>query len=393
MRRIDSLIIKEMFGPWLFGVGLFASLLMAATYLGRIAGFIVDQVPPALVWQLVVLLFPAILVKTFTMAVLLAALLAFGRLSSDSEVVALRAGGASILRIVMPVMAFSMLIALITFWFDEQVVPSASRRSESLQQEIVRSTEIKGNHPLTKPIVQNGRLVYSLAAENVNPASEALQGVTLIAYDDKTGDVTYILHAKEVQAVGILKALSGNNPSVATKWRINGGYTLLNGDYMKQLKKGEERPPINIIEGDGAWPSELPNLTQSYADLTTVRKDEFDLMSMASLKSEIQRHRALKDWTTAEISNAEYGYWNKISVPLAAFVFGTLGAVLGIRNHRTGTAAGFALAIGIIFGYVTLANFMNVWASGGVLPAYVASFAPITLGFIASGFIMWRRNG
>ena len=114
LRQIDRLITKELIGPWLFGVGLFSALLMAATYLGRLVGYIVDQAPGELVGQLVVLSLPAILVKTFTMAVLLAALLAFGRLSSDSEIVALRAGGASIYRIVAPVAFFSLLVAMIT---------------------------------------------------------------------------------------------------------------------------------------------------------------------------------------------------------------------------------------------------------------------------------------
>jgi lipopolysaccharide export system permease protein len=97
--------------------------------------------------------------------------------------------------------------------------------------------------------------------------------------------------------------------------------------------------------------------------------------------------------TNGEIANYEYGYWNMISVPLAALVFGTLGAVLGIRGHRTGTSTGFALSIAIIFGYVTLANFMNVWAMGGVIPAYVASFAPLAVGMVVALYIMWRRNG
>jgi lipopolysaccharide export system permease protein len=379
MRQIDRLIMKELVGPWLFGVGLFSSLLMAATYLGRIAGFIVDQVPPALVGQLVMLLFPAILVKTFTMAVLLAALMAFGRLSSDSEIVALRAGGASIFRIVVPVMVFSFLIALVTFWFDEQVVPSATRRSKELQEQIVHNTEIKGNRPMAQTIVRKGKLQLAIVAQNVNPASEALQGVTVIAYDEKE-QPSYTLRAREIVFEGLLKGIGQGLESGMGNWRINGEYSLVPADYS------------TVIRGKDAWPDQVPNLQKSFAELTAPRKDEFDLMSMKELKAEIDKHTAAEDWTKAEISNAEYGLWNKVSVPLAAFVFGTLGAVLGIRNHRTGTAAGFALAIGIIFGYVTLANFMNVWASGGVLPAYVASFAPITLGFIASGIIMWRRN-
>lgn len=365
--------MKELTGPWLFGVGLFSALLMAATYLGRIAGFIVDQVPPSLIGQLVMLLMPAILVKTFTMAVLLAALLAFGRLSSDSEIVALRAGGASIYRIVAPVAAFSLLIALVTFWFDEQVVPSSARKSEEIQKSIARSKEIKVNQPIAKAVVIHQKLVAFVNAENVNPATQALQGVSATFYDENEKP-KLILRAKELE-VDLSGIENGNY-----RWKINGGAVLTDADFQEVTRLK-----------DGAWPKQLPAIP-SFGELTAGRNDAFDLMSMNELKTAIVQHREKGDWKDADIHNAEYGYWNKISVPLAAFVFGTLGAVLGIRNHRTGTAAGFALAIGIIFGYVTLANFMNVWAMSGVLPAYVASFAPITLGLIASGIIMWRRN-
>jgi lipopolysaccharide export system permease protein len=270
---------------------------------------------------------------------------------------------------VMPVMMFSLVIALITFWFDEQVVPSVSVRSKALTQEIIRSRSSASSDPIAKTIVQENKLVLAIVARNVNPVSQTLEGVVLIAYDGHEHE-SYIMRAKELQ-------FDFNRKE---HWRIQGGLTLTDANFTY------------ITHASDAWPSQIPKIEGTIDDITAERNDEFDLMSMRSLKASIEKHRKLRDWTFAEIANAEYGYWNKISVPIAAFVFGTLGAVLGIRNHRTGTAVGFALAIAIIFGYVTLASFMNIFATGGILPAYVASFSPITLGFVASVIIMWRRN-
>lgn len=343
---------------------------MAGTYLGRIVGYIIDQAPMALVGQIVMLLMPAILVKTFTMAVLLAALLAFGRLSSDSEIVALRAGGASIYRIVAPVATFSLAIALVTFWFNEQIVPNAAAQSLRVMKEIAASKGIRANQPVAFTLVEKGKLRGFLNAQNVNPATRALQGVTLFSYDEKE-QPSWVLHAKEMQ-------FDRTNP--AKKWRIEGKAQLVSPDYSQ------------FIDFEGAWPQQIGSPAASFDEIVAERKDEFETMNMADLKKSIETHRERGDWKAAEIANAEYGYWNKISVPMAAFVFGTLGAVLGIRNHRTGTASGFALAVGIIFGYMMLANFMSYWAQGGFLPAYIASFSPVIVGFVASWIIMWRRN-
>ena len=79
IRRIDRLIIKEIIGPWMFGVALFGALLFAATYLGRVAEYVSKGVPADLIGQVTILILPAILVQTFAMSILLAALLAFGR--------------------------------------------------------------------------------------------------------------------------------------------------------------------------------------------------------------------------------------------------------------------------------------------------------------------------
>ncbi|HWD38147.1 MAG TPA: LptF/LptG family permease [Fimbriimonas sp.] len=369
MAKIDRLILKDLMGPWLFGVGLFSALLMAATYLGTLAGYIVDGVPPNLVIQLVGLLMPAILVKTFTMSVLLAALLGFGRLSSDSEIVALRASGASVYRIVAPVAVFSVLIAAVTFLFNEQFVPAATQKSASIVDQMKSSVTIKAAFPIARTQVTNNKLVLGIVADNVNPASQSLEGVSLIAYD-KDGNRKLLAFARELHYEG------------ESKWWLEGDITLVSADFSV------------ITHGiDKVWPDQLPTITTSFDQLKAERDDNFDSMSMAQLRDAIAYHRAQRDKTPSVLRNYEYGYWTKVAIPLAAIIFGVLGAVLGIRNHRTGTAAGFALAVAIIFGYVTLVNFMNVWAQGGAMPPWVASFSPLAIGAVASGVIMWRRNG
>jgi lipopolysaccharide export system permease protein len=367
MRQIDRLIIKEIAGPWIFGVGLFSALLMAGSYLNKIADYVVQGAPGGLIAQLVFLLLPAVMVKTFTMAVLLAALLSFGRLSSDSEIVALRAGGASILRIVQPVMLFSLAIAFVTFGFNEVVVPSAASRASTLMRELADTANRREGDPVQFAIVSKRKLQAHVVARGLNIADRRMYGVTVVAYGDD-GKVTHYLSAPEMEYRD------------KDDWRMIGTSKLVdaNGGYV-----------MSTVE---AWPEFIASIRKSPTELLRMGNNDPDLLSMREVKAEIARGIQEGDITQERIRNMQYWYWNKISVPLAAFIFGTLGAVLGIRNHRTGTAAGFALAVGIIFGYVTLANFMNVWAQGGVLPPWAASFAPLALGLVASGIIMWKRN-
>ncbi|HEY0868195.1 MAG TPA: LptF/LptG family permease [Fimbriimonas sp.] len=372
LRLLDRLIYREIVGPWLFGVGLFTALIMAGTYLNRLAEYLQNKVPVGLVLELSALFIPAILVKTFSMAVLLAALLAFGRLSSDSEIVALRAGGASIARIVRPVMVFSLVVAVFTFAFNEAVVPNATARSLELMNRIASELNPTAPRPIAYTVMEKSKLKAFITAENISPATKTLSGVTIIAFNDE-GDETFMMKAKEIADLDL------KDPS---SWRVRGGARLISADFQTVVDV-----PTQI------WPTQVPRPNQPFEEVVKQGRPEFDAMSMTQLQELIRESKRLGNHSKPDIANFEYGYWSKISVPLAALVFGTLGAVLGIRGHRTGTSTGFALSIAIIFGYVTLANFMNVWAMGGVIPAYVASFTPLVVGMVVALFIMWKRNG
>lgn len=371
LKQIDRLVIKEIIGPWLFGVAMFSSLLMAATYLNRIAEYVVRGVSPTLILKVSLLLMPAILSKTFAMAVLLAALLAFGRLSSDSEVTAMKAAGASLMRIVRPVMLFSTIVAIVTFIFNDQVAPPAEAEAIALGKSIESSKLGKTGDPVSLPITDGGKLQAQVVAESLDLVRGTLEEPTIIVYDS-VGKPTFYMHCHEME----YKRLDNG----ADKWHMLGGGTITpaNGD--------------NVIKVDEMWPANIPEIGASPQDFMTLTNNDLDAYSMAETKRQIERGQRDGSLTTAKIHNLEFGYWNKISVALAAFIFGTLGAVLGIRTQRTSAASGFALAVGIIFGYFTLVNFMNVWALNGILPAWAASFAPILIGLVCSGVIMWRRN-
>lgn len=368
MKWIDRLVLKELWGPWLFGVGLFSVLLIAASFLSTLTDYIAQGVPGGQILELFLLLMPAVLVKTFAMAVLLASLLGFGRLSSDSEVVALRACGASLPRIVTGAFGFALVVAFITFGFNEAVVPAAAKRSTQLLTEIAKNVQGDAGRPTSFSQVEKGKLRAFIMAKDFDISAKTLRGVTIVAYDQHE-QRTFTLEAAELFYEG------------PDRWRIRGGGQMVSADATQ----------VTRIDGE-AWPDGVPTVTTTFQELVTPKPQEGDALSMGELLTQIRRSRVLGDRTPSQVADLEYKFYNKISVPLAALVFGILGAVLGIRNHRTGTASGFALAIAIIFGYVELANFMNIWAMRGLLPPWLGSFSPVAIGLAAAGIILWRRN-
>ena len=368
MKRIDRLIAGELLGPWFFGVAMFSSLLLAAMYLGRIADYVVQGLPFSVIVQITLLMLPPIFVKTFAMATLLGALLAFGRLSGDSEIVALRAGGASIYRIIWPAGLFSLVVAAMTFYFNDSLVPNSVKQLEGLTAVVQKNLKKRSSQPTFQAIIENDTLKAMIMAEDFNLGNQTLSGVTIKALDNR-GNPTFYLEAKGLHYLS------------TKEWRIIGPAKLFSAD-------GRD---FSEVSGD-LWPGQLPKLTTPPEKIGAQSINNPDYFTIAELSEQLSKSDIDKSLTPEQYRNREFWLYNKFAVPLAAFVFGILGAALGIRSHRAGTATGFALAVGIMFAYMTLANFTNVWASGGLIPPFVASFTPIVLGLGAALVIMWRRN-
>jgi lipopolysaccharide export system permease protein len=207
-----------------------------------------------------------------------------------------------------------------------------------------------------------------IMAENFNLGDQTLSGVTLKAMG-KDGKPTFFLEA------------AGLHYETNKEWRIMGPAKLFSADGRDYSE----------IQGD-IWPGQLPKLKEAPKDIGSKERNDPDYFTADEIRQLIDRAALDKSVTPEKRRNFEYWFWSKYSVPLAALVFGVLGAALGIRSHRAGTATGFALAVGIMFAYMMLANFMNAWAMGGAIPPFVAAFTPIVLGLGAAVVIMWRRN-
>lgn len=368
MKRLDVLVVKELFSPWAFGVAIFTVLIMAGTYLFKITEYVVGGVGASIVLQLSALLLPGVMAKTFPMAMLLAALLAFGRLSGDSEIVAMRATGASLPRIMLPVGLFGLAVAAVAFAFNELLVPVAALRATHLQEEI--NTRLSGAswRSLQYPIFQEGKLQAIVGAQNFEFGTRELAGAYVITYDAEH-DPVYILFADRLVFNG------------ETDWRIKGKAKLMAADGTTQVTLSE-----------GAWPNEIPKIEADPRAFIASTLRDLDALSMSQMREQINEAKANPTFDPAQIANLEYGFYNKIALPAAAIVYALVGAPLGIRNHRASTASGFWMSVLIIFCYISLANLMNIYAQGGKIHASVASFTPLVIGLMVAAFTIWRKN-
>lgn len=364
MGLLNRLILVELVGPFVFGVALFTALLMSAVYLFVLTSYFVNGIPFTTVLHLMALQLPGLVSWTFPMASLLAVLLGFGRLSGDSELIAVFASGVNLWRIVVPVLIAGVFVSSIGLVFSEEIVPRASYSAAQLKAVIVKrigeTTEIVFLPTRTKERYE------TVVAAGASPRRSILYRVTWTQYDPANGKPKFVAYSPKAEFVD-------------GTWRFDRPEWLF-------------QPTGALVDGSGGSAPyvgpKLPKIAKSPEELIQDMVPQENLSSAQILARIAERQREGKDTQGLEVE-----YYNKFAVPLASMVFCLVGAPLGIRNpRRSGAALGWISAIGIIIAYWVLMRFMGVLGSGGAVAPWLAAFAPNIVGIFAAILLLWRRS-
>ena len=108
VHTINRYILREIFVPFALGLAVFTLILLIARILKLVEMVVNRGVPLLEVLKLFSYILPGFLEVTVPMALLLGVLVAFGRLSSDSEIIALKTSGISLYQLLHPVVSFAI---------------------------------------------------------------------------------------------------------------------------------------------------------------------------------------------------------------------------------------------------------------------------------------------
>ena len=137
MRLIDRYIIREIILPFLIALVVLTFLLIIPFIIEQAEHLIAKGVAWPTISRLMLTLVPAQLGLTIPMALLIAILVAFGRLSGDREIVVMMACGISPLRLLRPVLLVSILGAGATLWVMIESIPDANQTFREITLRIV----------------------------------------------------------------------------------------------------------------------------------------------------------------------------------------------------------------------------------------------------------------
>ena len=142
-RILDEYVVREFLGMFILVLAGFVLLMLVFTFFELVGDILRNHIPLSTVGAYLINLTPSMLYQIAPLAVLIAVLVTFGVLNRNSEIIAMKATGISLYRLVVPIVSIAAILSICLFLFDQYYLPQANRRQEAL-----RST-IKGRPPQT----------------------------------------------------------------------------------------------------------------------------------------------------------------------------------------------------------------------------------------------------
>lgn len=365
IRRIDRVVLAELVGPFVGGVGMFTTLFFAADGLQRITEYLQRGESVGLILRVVLYSLPTILPYTVPMAMLLAALLAFARLSGDSEIVAMMASGVGFPRIVAPAAAFALAIAVPIIFLNQREVP----RLAYLRQAAIDEARDRGSGGV------QGRDAFDFASESDGRRLlvHAEGGVSFGAGGRASLKRLLVSLWEDGQPVATVYAARADWKMGTRNWVLSEGVT----SFDLRTLVGMRAPDTRLREMALGTPDELRALNRPVIEVVTDR-----LYQRARLRRQAGQE--------TEAREAEVEIAKRYAFPMATVVFVLVGAPLGNQPKRSGKGMGFGLSVLLTFGYWTLLQIGMAMGKGGILPPLVAAQIPNLIGLAAAGWLVAR---
>jgi lipopolysaccharide export LptBFGC system permease protein LptF len=191
MRLLSRHILISLAAPFGWGVVALSGMLLLNQLAPLIDRFGGKGLPLSVMAEAILLALPALLTLTLPMAVLTAALYAYGQLAADLEMVAMYANGVSVWRMARPALIAAVGVALLNFIIFDQIVPRSNARFTTLQQDVLQKLPTLTLRPQVLNPLQGTE--YILQAAEIDPTNGAMRDVVI--YDLSSNRGTRVIRA------------------------------------------------------------------------------------------------------------------------------------------------------------------------------------------------------
>lgn len=336
-KLLDRYIFTELLSPFLVSLGALCFVMLTRELLRLVELLVSKGVGLFAVLKVFANLLPSFLVLTLPIAGIIASITAFGRLSFDKELVAMRAAGLSLLRLSQPVFLFAFLVFSLTLWLAQWGQPWSSMNLKKVALNLLRDQLVLAlergtfNEPIPK------MMIY------VSDLGERRESTGIFISDERNAEDPRIIVAQQYRVF-----IDNSTNQVAL--RLQDGVIHSKPDEIDQYQQV-------------AFSSYDLRLSLNQSGYTsTEERPSYDTIMAQLAQSQGRDPSALRRLME---------YYKDLAFPTASLVFCILGVPVGIVSKRSGRIGGFAVGVLVVIIYYVL----NIGCEFLVTTAAISPFA------------------
>ena len=432
-------ILKEHVAPFCYALFVITFLFLVDFLIRILSSILSKGLEWRVVLEIIILNLAWMLALSIPMAVLVATLMAYGRLSADNEITGLRALGVAPLRTLTPVLLVAAFLCVGLFWFNDKVLPESNYRAAALRNDIGRK----------KPtaLISERRLIrdfdgYQIWINHLDDKTGMLYGVRIYQPDPgkplrytyaDSASMEYVDGGKNLLIYlrhGENHAVDSRNPNSYARIRfLSQTVTLPNVDdalrHEDRTYRTDREMPVHDMEEIVKGSRErLSQLNAEYVARIFDDVRVLDLRFSADTGKSVPPRLRTTPWTRliditpAAIADArrqegeklyqidryeararnEYIEINqymveiekKFSIPVACLVFVLIGAPLGVMARRGGIGTGVLYSICFFLLYWVGLIRGEALADRLIISPWEAMWGPDILVGAAGLWLVWR---
>lgn len=411
MKKIRKYIIIEAIGPFIAGV-LFFTFIFVIQLLPELFKLIINNGAPIKTsFEVFVYMLPFNVAITIPMSILMASIMGYGRLSSDNEIIVMRALGFSHMRIYIPIIILGVITFLFALFFNNVVMSESNYRYRALISYMINM----------RPSIAVGKLDFTYISDmglSIGAEYSDNSGMSNVVIFDGTSDSKRVITAKsgvwhnnEANSRVITLTLSdgivqempyfgivSNDFSVFDYMDIN---IVRRVSTLSSHERGlRELPAWKIHEKIESTKEQASNsmtaqigaiIINSYSNISDNSVKNFESFSNEYVSTNsAELNQLIKDNMVSSVPYFYYVEFHKfISIPAACLFMVFIGAPLGIVGKRSGRGFGFGISVIVVVIYYLLITAAEIIAGNRTVPAFLAMWFPnIVLAVIGAFFMI-----
>ncbi len=359
MRILARYILKEFFPPFIIALICFTFILIFDDLFRLTNLFVKKGISPLYLVELLIYVMPATVVLSLPMAALVAILLALGRLSTNNEIIAMKAHGVAFHHLMLPFLVVVGLLSIVDLVLMDYALPQANLAYAALKRDIQRHNPafVLEEATVMKELETEGKLwMY----ESTDRRSGRMQNVKI--WDGIWSGHPRFSHAQEAtlgfeNGRAMLTLYDGRTYEPATD----------NSDGYRVTKFQQQNLALQLTEDleRGTFQNQTPR-SMRIAQLRAF---------VDTLEGALQTSKN-PEFTLKKLRFAQVEYHKKFSIPFACLAFGLMGIPLGLMVKQSGKMIGFGIGLVVILVYYLLLQVGQSAGLNGMLSPVLAMWLP-----------------